>query len=709
MTQLELYHIHMRLHWILATAIACFFVAPVHRVYAQTLDPHLHHLRHGLDREWDDFPADAEGQTTRITFQSRTNDTEETLRLRHRDLRLTWDVLLNGKRLATLPQEENAMVTLLAIPPHALREGENDIQIVCTSPAPDADDILVGGVELLHRPVKDLTSESTVEVTVTDADTHHATPCRLTVVNPDNDLVPLGVESSETLAVRTGVVYTATGRATLRLPAGHYTLYANRGFEWSLATKELDPHRGANDPINLSIRREVDTTGYVAADAHIHTFTYSHHGDATLAERMITLAGEGIELPIATDHNLTIDYEDAAKSANVRQFFAPVIGDEVTTAKLGHFNVFPLEKTAKLIDFRAPTWERLFADITDKAPNAVVILNHARDDHGGFRPFDPRRHLALTGEDTDGQTLRANAMEVFNSGATLNDPLLLYRDWMGCLNRGLRLTPIGASDSHDVSRFIVGQGRTYVRVDDADPAHVNIANAVNAIKQGRVLVSYGLLADLKVNNQFHPADLAQVTADTVTVEVTVAGPAWTRATNVALYANGQKIQEFPIDNDHAARPGIKSRITWQLPKPTHDCYLTAVATGPGLTAPYWPGARPFQRTSPHWQPYTFACTAPVFLDADSSGTFDSAFDYATRIVEKSDAKLDAVLSDLAPYDAAVAAQAASILHAHGTLDTPQSIDAAANRAAAPATREGLAAFAKAWREHEAAVAKPAPK
>src|SRR5206468_322289 len=156
-----------------------------------------------------------------------------------------------------------------------------------------------------------------------------------------------------------------------RLPAGRYTVYANRGFEWGIDSVQLDLKPGENPAKQLAIRREVDTAGYVAADTHVHTFTYSRHGDATLAERMITLAGEGIELPIATDHNLPIDYEEAAKAAGVRQYFTPIIGSEVTTPKTGHFNVFPVDKSAPLFDFRAPSWEKLFANIDSLAPGAI--------------------------------------------------------------------------------------------------------------------------------------------------------------------------------------------------------------------------------------------------------------------------------------------------------------------------------------------------
>src|SRR5207253_818674 len=104
--------------------------------------------------------------------------------------------------------------------------------------------------------------------------------------------------------------------------------------------------------------------------------------------------------------------------------------------------------------------------------------NHARDLHSGYRPFGPEHHNAVTGENLDGWRLRANAMEVINSGAQQTDMMRLYADWFGLLNRGFKLTPVGASDSHDVSRFVVGQARTYIRCQDAKPGEIDAQEAV---------------------------------------------------------------------------------------------------------------------------------------------------------------------------------------------------------------------------------------
>src|SRR5439155_8380493 len=300
-------------------------------------------------------------------------------------------------------------------------------------------------------------------------------------------LISLATPSSDTLAVRPGVIYTATGDAKISLPAGQYTIYAGRGFEYSLDSTTVDLKPGDTAEHQFKISRVVQTSGYVSCDTDIHTFTYSRHGDATLEERMLTLAGENIELAIATDHNLQIDYTETAKKLGVDKYFTSVIGNEVTTAAQGHFNVFPIPANSKLLNFRAANWDVLATNISEIAsPNPVIIINHARDLHGGFRPDDPSRFIAIAGQRTDGRKLPANAMEVINSGAIMSDYMRLYRDWFGLLNRGQKLTPVGASDSHDVSRYIVGQARTYIKCDDSDPAHINIDEARANFLAGKV-------------------------------------------------------------------------------------------------------------------------------------------------------------------------------------------------------------------------------
>ncbi|MCA9161755.1 MAG: PHP domain-containing protein, partial [Planctomycetales bacterium] len=544
----------------------------------RTLDDRLLHLRNGESREWADFAESPDADSLTVAFQAEANAAEQTLRLRQQDVKQAWRVELNGQPLGQLERDENDMIVYFAIPASRLLDGENILTVSTT--AKDADDIRVGQIQLDTRPREQVLRESRLTVAVTDADRNHPLPCRITVVNADGSLQSFGDESHDQLAIRPGVIYSGNGSATVNLPAGDYTVYAGRGFEYGVSSTRLTIKPDDSPTIKLAIRREVDTTGWISCDTHVHTLTHSGHGDATIDERMLTIAGEGIELPIATDHNKHIDYEPVARQLGVRQHFTPVIGNEVTTA-LGHFNIFPVPASAPPPDFRPRDWPTIFDNIQQTPGVRAVILNHARDIHSGFRPFDPRHHIALTGENADGWRLRANAMEVLNSSAQQTDVMRLFHDWMGLLNHGHRITPVGCSDSHDVARHFIGQGRTYIRANDADPGRIDTAAAIESFVAGRVMVSLGLLAELTVNDRFGPGDLATA-SDTVRVHVRVLGPRWATADHVALYMNGQLVREVAIatdigDSAAAASAGVKWTGEWTLPSLTHDVHLVAIA------------------------------------------------------------------------------------------------------------------------------------
>ena len=431
------------------------------------------------------------------------------------------------------------------------------------------------------------------------------------------------------------------------------------------------------------------TTGLVASDTHVHTFTHSGHGDATLDERAVTLAGEGIELPIATDHDHFTDLAPAADRMGVRWAFTPVIGDEITT-KAGHFNAFPMTPGAPVPDARVTDWPRLLRAIRSDPAGPVVILNHPRDLHAGFRPFDLSQFHPATGEHTRGP-LGVDAIEVVNSGALQSDPMRPIRDWMAVVTRGERVAAVAASDSHDVARYIVGQGRTYLACPDADPARIDVTAACRALKEGRALVSLGLLARLTVDDRFTEGDIATGIGGTIRVTITVLGPSWTTADRVVLFADGALVREAMIDAGTV--PGEKARVVWDLPRPRHDVFLVAVATGPGVTAPYWPIPRPYQATSKAWTPRLLGLANPVFLDGDGDGKWTSSRSYAEALVGRVGTDPAKLLPALGDYDEAVSAQAAGLCRAAGRdLHGPE-FAAALTSAAAP-VRRGFAAFAR---------------
>jgi hypothetical protein len=686
----------MRPAWSGALGLLTLLFAGVRAVPAAELviTGRMHHLRSGVEREWAEFPEQAEGTELVLPFQATSSQGEQTLRLRHRDLKQPWRALLNGTEIARLPLDEADMITYWVVPAGALRAGTNELRIQCTGRA--SDDVLVGRAALIDRPREQVLSEATVDVSVHEEPGGRPTPSRLTIADEQGTLISLGNVSGAQYAVRPGVVYSRGGAVRLTLPAGRYVIYAGRGFEYSVARAEVDLARGSSASRRLAIRREVDTAGWAAMDTHVHTGTFARHGDATAEERMLTITGEGIELPVSTEHNLRIDFGARAGEAGVREDFTPVLGSEVTTPSLGHFNVFPIPPDGNAIDQAAPDWTRLREAIRGAAPDPVIVLNHGQDLHGGFRPLGRARHISIAGEDLEGWRLPANAMEVVNSGAVMTDGLSLPRAWMGLLNRGIVLAPVGSSDAHDVSRYIIGQGRTYVRCDDRDPGRIDLARAMAGVRRGQVMVSYGLLAEIDVTSK-GPGELVEARGD-LPVRIRVQGPGWTRAQRVALYVNGVKVREEEIQT--GANAGVKWEATWRLPKPSRDVYLVAIATGPGVAAPYWPTAKPYQPTSIEFTPYVLGLSGAVFVDADGSGRFESALEYARREVAAA-GHTQPLVTRLAAYDAAVATQAASLLRAQDPAGFEERVGSMI--VSAPAhVANGLKAYLDGWKERQAA-------
>jgi hypothetical protein len=413
--------------------------------------------------------------------------------------------------------------------------------------------------------------------------------------------------------------------------------------------------------------------------------THSGHGDATLDERMLTLAGEGIELPIATEHNLHVDYANAARRTGVAEWFTPVTGNEVTTPA-GHFNIFPVDPAARPPDHRITNWPRLMTALRATPQVRVVVLNHPRNFHNNFQPFAANHFNAVTGENLRGPEFSFDAMEVLNSSAQQSDFMLVYRDWFALLNHGYRVTAVGSSDGHDVSRYIVGQGRTYIACPDGHPDRIDVGTACSNLLTGRALVSMGLLTDMTVNERFKVGEVATNLGAEVRVTVRVLGPPWVSATNVWLFANGHQVREQALAHEH------DGTVTWTIARPKHDVHLVAIATGPGITATYWAIPRPYQPSSPRWEGRVIGSTNPIWLDGDGDGRFTAARAYAKRLFSEHGTDPAKLVSALSDFDEAVAAQTASFCAAAGqSPSVPAFVEVL--KAGAPHVQRGFHAFA----------------
>ena len=655
------------------------------------------HLRQAGPREWSTFAKTPDAKSLNVEFEVADLADEFTLKLRQRDIKQSWRIQMNGKKVGDLHRDENDMIVYFPLAKGMIKQGKNVLTIQASSTR-STDDIAVSEISLIDRSVKQIVNVSQLNLKVVDQDSGQHTPCRITITRLDGALQMTGAESNGHLAVRPGTVYSATGLAAVPLPPGSYNIYAGRGFEYSLAHVKVALTAGSNETVTLKIRREVDTKGFVACDTHVHTRTHSGHGDSTVQERMITLAGEGIELPIATDHNVHIDHNPFAKEMKVRQYFTPVVGNEVTT-NTAHFNVFPIIGKATPPDHRSEDWAVTFDNIERTPGVKAIILNHARDVHQGVRPFGPELFNDAVGVNVKGWKLRVTAMEVLNSSATQTDIMQLFHDWMTLLNRGHHITPVGCSDSHDVARHFVGQGRTYIRCNDEDPGNIDVEMATDSFLKGRVSVSYGLMTKIIVNGRYGSGELARVPDDTVRVRLEVHAPHWIHSSRIMLFANGVLVREERTDpSDDGAMPlGMKWVGEWNWPKPKHDVHLVAIAVGPGIDGSYWRTAKAYQPSSDVWNPQVLGCSGSVWLDVDNDGRPTAAHDYANRIFTASKGDLNVGLESLKDYDQAVAAQAAHLYQSAGVSLVDSSLQKKLSTSPDP-VKNGFRRYLEAWRK-----------
>jgi hypothetical protein len=533
------------------------------------------HLRDGIKQEWSSFPLHAKDSQLVIHFKTNNISNSQTLALTQSDVNHSWKVTLNGIFIGMLGQDEKKMFSYYPVPPATLNVSDNAL-IICSEStnAAQPDDIVVGNITLLNTSVGNLLTESSLNI-------RSGIPSRITILNEAEALQPVKGYAGDTLAIRTGVIYSGTGNFTFSLPAGKYKLYASRGFEYGVDSALVVLHPGQRLSRKFTLKHELNLKDWISVDTHVHTLEYSGHGDASMKERILTIAGEGLDYAVITEHNKVVDIDDQVKKMRMDKWFTPIAGDELTT-NVGHFNLFPVSSPPSP---DVKDWQQVKESIAKNPEVKVVILNHARDEHGGFRPIDTMHHL------TAGQ-FPVNAMEIVNSGSQQTNPRQLYLDWLHLISRGIVLTPVGSSDSHDVSRYIVGQGRTYVRK----------GKIVENFVAGKVGVSFGLFTELIADPK---------SKNTVTVKIH--SPSWVEPTKVILFANGKEIYSSTISQrDKTANNLFTRKINIQAF--SNEVILVAVAEGNDPSVPWWPIAKPYQHVSPEVSAIVLGVTGPVRIN-----------------------------------------------------------------------------------------------
>lgn len=399
------------------------------------------------------------------------------------------------------------------------------------------------------------------------------------------------------LAVRKNVVYSLGTPVAITVPPGRWKVLASHGLEWSVAETELALESGKTQEWNPKLVHELETPGWASGDFHLHTLTYSGHGDSNMTERILSIAGEGVDFAVATDHNHNTDYRPTIAQVGAQTRMTAVTGNEVTT-DIGHFNVFPLDPARAVIDSTPMDAHAVFALIRAEPPYLgaapVIQVNHPRwydIDYFGMKHLDP-----ITGASSDATwSLGFDAIEVLNENAGwgYEEPYegdrpnghnlhsALY-DWFNLLNRGERMAATGNSDSHTVHYALAGYPRNYVRVLRDDPATLDPAEIVRGVRAKSLFTTTGPLLDVRVGDA-SMGGTAKAEKGRVAVSIGLRAASWIDVSRIKIVVDGDTIETIPIERKTGP---LEVRLQREVALPRgHDAWIVVLAEGDRSLAP----------------------------------------------------------------------------------------------------------------------------
>jgi hypothetical protein len=401
------------------------------------------------------------------------------------------------------------------------------------------------------------------------------------------------------------LAWVATGDIELDVEPGVYTIIASRGYDSSWDVQSgIALLAGQTRELLFTVARVVEHAGYVAIDSHVHGI-YSQHGDASVSERVITAAAEGLRVHVATDHDWIANYGPAVAVAGLSGRLLSFAGVELTTPH-GHHCMWPLESDPTSSRGGAVRWwdggtiAGWYAQYREKGA-VVRQVAHGADYFAGAG-YDS---ATGTVQDDSQFTWDFNAMEVHNGkGGGGREQLVPI--WLSLMRFHHRVAPLGASDSH-TRAFEAGAARTYVGIDDGP--QLSAADIARAVTELRTVASTGPFIHFRARAGRKRAEVGETLAlratDKVTLEIRVDAPSWMPISNVELLRDGEVIEEWSATTE--PRVGlITERAQWfahsLTVQPDADTWYVVQVHGEDELSPVYPGIKPW------------ALTAPIFIE-----------------------------------------------------------------------------------------------
>ena len=447
-----------------------------------------------------------------------------------------------------------------------------------------------------------------------------------------------GPEQTET--ERNGVWAVALspdGHGTLPVKPGTYDVVVSRGVEYELEKSQIVVPPGSAATVTATLRRVVDTTGWLSGDYHQHS-QGSIDSPVPIGQRVAEDLAEGIEFPAGTDHDNIIDFRPYIAELHAEAWINAVPGDEISVNGVGHFNAYPLtvDPADPYAKVGTKLWAGVFVDewiarLRELEPDPIVVhVSHPRTKAlaGYFNTihWDPTTGMGTANLDSfdavevNGEIGVASDFVVGNdskihdlSQTNQSGTIPTMRDWFGLLNQGKTICALGNSDTHQRNGG-TGYPRNFVGFGFDDPRQATGKGLVDAMHAQRVLVSNGPFVTTTINGMSASGRSAVASVGaTAALGVKIQAPSWIGVSSLEVYFNGRPVpltksaagtfvedlagslsSVIDIGDSKSTVVRLDGVVTV---KPTVDGWYVVVVRGPGTLAPV-DGSVPYAYTNP---------------------------------------------------------------------------------------------------------------
>lgn len=309
------------------------------------------------------------------------------------------------------------------------------------------------------------------------------------------------------------------GQFTQQLPPGKYRVVVVRGPEYSHLEQDVTVEDGKESVFKGTLKRVVDTKGWISADFHNHS-TPSGDNVCDTDGRIINIAAENLEFTPTTEHNRFYDWEPTIKALGLESHIKTVKGVELTGSRQ-HLNAFPFEPDPLKQNGGAPDWNddpritvlTLRRWQTERA-DRWIQFNHPdlsnmfvdRDSDGiadgGFVGVGSMID-GTESQNGAGTDILADApFRLSRPAGSLALKVSAVREfvWRQLLNQGLRVTAVGVADAHSVYGNGVGCWRCYLPSSTDEPAKIDWAELSPHAKAGHLVLSTGPFLEVTTQN-----------------------------------------------------------------------------------------------------------------------------------------------------------------------------------------------------------------